>query len=101
MCLLNLLIGELSFDIIWASATDGTTNSITLNCSEKPQLEQWIHVLRIAIPSDALSFSLEGDSSPTIVFSDASDLSWMEELGKVSLTCEACLMCSFMYYRKK
>lgn len=65
--------GELSFDIVWKHGD--SSNTVTVNCSEEAQLEQWVRIMRAVSPSDALSVSLDSNGgSSYVLFSDIDDL---------------------------
>lgn len=72
---------ELSFDIVWKHG--GVSNTVTISCSEKAQLDQWISVMKAVSPSDALSISLDVNGGTSyVVFSDIDDLMLREESSK-------------------
>ena len=71
---------SLSFDIVWDC--EGNSNVLTVNCSEKTQLDQWIDVMKIISPSDALSISLDpSDGMSYILFSGPEESALQEDTG--------------------
>ena len=71
---------SLSFDIVWDC--EGNSNVLTVNCSEKAQLDQWIDVMKIISPSDALSMSLDStDGMPYILFSSPEESVLQGDIG--------------------
>ena len=55
---------------------------LTVNCSEKAQLDQWIDVMKVISPSDALSMSLDStDGMPYILFSSPEESVLQGDIG--------------------